>query len=106
MKQEKRRTSNVSNDKSLHLLMRMRIFTSSGYKQVDQILLSKHASYCYFPIMYSIPNALAKRIKVKREISRKIWMEKAATVYKFKCIFAVTFFSGCRLYAIRSAGLA
>ena len=56
--------------------------------------------------MYSIPNALAKRIKVKREISRKIWMEKAATVYKFKCIFAVTFFSGSRLYAIRSAGLA
>ena len=27
-------------------------------------------------------------------------------LYKFKCIFAVTFCSGSKLYAIRSAGLA
>ena len=33
------------------------------------------------------------------------WTERAATVYKFKCIFEVTFCSGSKLYAIRSAGL-
>ena len=47
MKQEKRRTSNISNGK-------LRMFTSSGYIEVDQTFFSKHTSYCYYLIMYSI----------------------------------------------------